>query len=291
MIDLDFESHRSRLFAIAYRMLGSAMDADDMVQEAWLRYQQVDAAAIQSPQAYLTTIVTRLCLNQLTSARAQRESYIGPWLPEPILTSSDTLFYTPAHHVNQYESISVAFLFLLERLSPAERAVFLLREVFDYAYDEIAAILDKSEVACRQLCSRAKQHLTAHRPRFESSSSQHDHLIHHFFQAIEGGDLEGLTRLLAEDVVVWTDGGGKVVAALHPICGRDLAARFMLNSKQLAPGPFVGEMASVNGRSAIILRNQEGGIFLVVNVETDETLIRTVHIVGNPDKLHYLSYQ
>lgn len=170
-------------------------------------------------------------MNQLTSARAQRESYIGPWLPEPILTSSDTLFYTSAHHVNQYESISVAFMFLLERLSPAERAVFLLREVFDYEYDEIAAILDKSETACRQLFSRAKPHLTAHRPRFESSSSQHDRLIHRFFQAVEGGDLEGLTRLLAEDVVVWTDGGGKVVAALHPVRGRELAARFMLNSK------------------------------------------------------------
>ncbi len=287
MNESHFETMRPHLFAIAYRMLGSVMDAEDILQEAWLRYQQVDPTTIESPQAYLSTIVTRLCLNQLTSARVQRESYIGPWLPEPFRTDEAT-YRAPAHQVMQHDSIAMAFLVLLERLSPAERAVFLLRDVFEYEYEEIAVMLDKSQAACRQLLRRAKQHLKAHRPRYESQPSSHDRLVHSFFQAIEAGDMEPLTHLLSEDVIIWTDGGGKVTAALEPIRGRVNVMRFITGSRRLAPGPFKAEIAAVNGRAAILLRTVPGEVFLVINVATDASHIRAFHIIGNHDKLHYL---
>lgn len=287
MNESDFETVRPHLFAIAYRMLGTVMDAEDILQETWLRYQQVDPTTIEVPQAYLSTIVTRLCLNQLTSARAQRESYIGPWLPEPFRTDEAT-YRAPAHELMQYDSISMAFLVLLERLSPAERAVFLLRDVFEYEYREIAAILEKSEAACRQLLRRAKQQLKAHRPRYESQPSSHDRLVSKFFQAVEVGDMEGLTQLLAEDVVIWTDGGGKVVAALEPIRGRANAIRFITGSQRLAPGPFMAEIVSINGRAAVILRTLPGEIFLVINIAADESHIGAFYIIGNPEKLGHL---
>ncbi|UCG26195.1 MAG: RNA polymerase sigma-70 factor [Chloroflexota bacterium] len=297
MTDEQFEEYRPLLFSIAYRMLGSAMDAEDIVQEAWLRYRQTDREEITSPKAYLSTIVTRLCINQLKSARERRESYIGPWLPEPILTGSASgqaltegtaLTITPAQHLSRFDSISMAFLVLLEQLTPAERAVFLLREVFDYDYAEIAAALDKSEAACRQLFSRARKHMAANRPRFESSAGDQERLVKGFLQAVEVGDVEALTGMLAEDVVVWTDGGGKVFAAPEPVYGPEKAARFILGARRFAPGPFSVEMAAVNGKPGILLRLESGRVFLVIDMEVEGDQVRAFHIIGNPDKLRHL---
>ena len=287
-----FELYRPLLFSIAYRMLGSAMDAEDIVQEAWLKFQTADLGNIESPKAYLSTIVTRLSINQLNSARVQRESYIGPWLPEPLLTEGTALpiqgFQSPSQNLAQHDAISMAFLVLLERLSPAERAVFLLREVFEYDYAEIAAVLEKSEAACRQLFSRARRHVSQHRPRFDSTAEAHDRLVESFLQAVEVGDVDALTGLLAEDITVWTDGGGKVFAALNPIEGRTNAVRFVLGARRFAPGPFSAEIALVNGRTAVLLRLEDGRVFLVINLETDENQIQACLIVGNPDKLGYV---
>lgn len=300
MADEQFERYRPLLFSIAYRMLGSAMDAEDIVQEAWLRYLQADRNGIESPKAYLSTIVTRLCINQLKSAREQREQYIGPWLPEPILTASNrlapeqplteglALTVSPAQHLSRFDSISMAFLVLLEQLTPAERAVFLLREVFDYDYVEIAAALDKSEAACRQLFSRAKKHMAAHRPRFESSAGDQERLVKGFLRAVEAGDVEALTGMLAEDVVVWTDGGGKVFAALQPVHGPEKAARFILGARRFAPGPFTAEMAMVNGKPGILLRLESGKVFLVIDMDVEDEKVQAFRIIGNPDKLHHL---
>lgn len=288
MAEQSFEAYRPLLFSIAYRMLGSAMDAEDLVQEAWMRYQRVDPKEVVSPKAYLSTIITRLCINQLTSARAQREIYIGPWLPEPILTDDSSLPNSPASHLNFYDSISMAFLTLLERLTPAERAVFLLREVFDYRYSEIAEMIGKSEAACRQLFSRAKRQMTVDRPRFEHSPATHERLVNGFLRAVESGDVVSLTQLLAEDVVVWTDGGGKVFALLQPVYGREKALRFLLAARELVSGPYAAEVTAVNGRAAVILRAADDKAFLVIGMETDQEQIHTFHIIGNPDKLRHL---
>lgn len=279
-----FESYRSLLFAIAYRMLGSAMDAEDVVQEAWLRYEAADQDGIESPKAYLSTIVTRLSINRLNSARRKRESYVGPWLPEPVLTDGST----PARRLDRYEAISLSLLVLLERLTPAERAVFLLREVFDYEYEEIAAILEKSEAACRKLVSRARRHIVAERPRFESSPAAHRRLVQKFLEATEAGDLQGLKELLADSVVLWTDGGGQVFAARRPIYGRDAAARFMLRARHFTPESFMSEIATVNGQAAVILRTSTGAAFLVISIQNVEDYIQTLYIVANPEKLRYV---
>lgn len=285
MSDETFEAYRPLLFSIAYRMLGTVMDAEDVVQETWLRYRQADPQDVESPKAYLSTIVTRLSINRLNSARMQRESYIGPWLPEPILTGGRR----PARELGRYDAISMALLVVLERLTPAERAVYLLREVFDYSYEEIAAILEKSEVACRKLFSRARRHVQAHRPRFQHSPATHERLVRRFLQAAERGDMEGLTQLLARDAIVWTDGGGQVAAALQAIRGREQAARFILKTRRLAPGPFTGSIADVNGKPAIILRTEQGRPFLVINIEAGDDHIQTLHIIGNPQKLQHLT--
>lgn len=300
MTDEQFERYRPLLFSIAYRMLGSAMDAEDIVQEAWLRFLQADQDEITSPKAYLSTIVTRLCINQLKSAREQREQYIGPWLPEPILTGGSrlaaeqpltegmALSASPAQHLSRFDSISMAFLVLLEQLTPAERAVFLLREVFDYEYAEIATALDKSEAACRQLFSRARKHMAAHRPRFETSEGDQERLVKGFLRAVEAGDVAALTGMLTQDVVVWTDGGGKVFAALQPVRGPKKAAQFIVSARRFAPGPFTVEMAAVNGKPGILLRLESGQVFLVIDIEIMGDQIQAFHIVGNPDKLRHL---
>src|SRR3954466_16146302 len=203
-----FEAYRPLMFSIAYRMLGSVTEAEDIVQEAYLRYQATPTDEIVSHKAFLSTIVTRLCLNQLQSARAQREAYIGPWLPEPVLTGVDERF-APLQQAELHESLALAFLVLLEQLTPLERAVFLLREVFDYDYAEIAAIVGKAEAACRQLLRRAKQHIADHRPRFKPTPEAHRQILTHFLQAVGSGELAGLLAMLADDVELWADGGGK----------------------------------------------------------------------------------
>ncbi|MBI1259521.1 MAG: RNA polymerase sigma-70 factor [Chloroflexi bacterium] len=274
-----FESYRPLMFAIAYRMLGSAMDAEDIVQDAFLRYQGADH--IDTPKAFLTTVVTRLCLDQLKSARAQRESYIGPWLPEPIITA-----HTPLD--SQYESISLAFLVLLESLTPVERAVFLLREVFDYDYREIAQIVEKEEAACRQSFHRAKAHIAEHRPRFEASPEEHQQMLERFMQACVMGELANFTSLLTEDVSLTTDGGGKASAATRPLFGRDTIGRFWLGLMKRMPADFSIEIHQVNGRPALMIRDPQGiqGIgFSLISFEMDGGKIRAFQVMRNPDKL------
>src|SRR5437588_3855309 len=250
-----FESYRPYLFAIAYRMLGSAMDAEDMVQETYLRYQSTPRDDIRSLKAYLTTILTRLCMDQLQLAHRKREQYVGPWLPEPILTTETAETGDPEKRVETQESISLAFLVLLEQLQPFERAVFLLREVFAYEFAEIAPILGKSEAACRRSFSRAKLHLRAHRPRFPISPQTHRQLLGGYFQAVQTGEMTPLVNLLSENVVLWTDGGGKTkTAALRPIRGRDAVARMSLGTRRFWPEDYRAELGEVNGQIALIMR-------------------------------------
>lgn len=286
--DDSFEAQRPLLFAIAYRMLGSAMDAEDMVQETFLRWQGAPTG-IDSPKAYLTTIITRLCINQLQSARARRESYVGAWLPEPVTTGGDgASLLDPSSSLQARDSISLAFLVLLEQLSPAERAVFLLREVFDYDYGEIAAIVGKSEEACRQLFTRARKHVSDNRPRFHPAPDEHGRLVQSFLSAVQSGEVEQLAQLLAEDVVIWADGAGQRGAVLRPVSGRDPAARFIFGVRRFAPEVFTFEIAPINGKPAIILRDSAGAAFNCITFEVGDGLIRAFYIVGNPDKLKHI---
>ena len=284
-----FEEYRSLLFAVAYRMLGSAMEAEDIVQEAYLRYRATPPESIRALKSFLTTIVHHLCLDHLKSARAQRETYVGPWLPEPIITGDGASPLSPLHQITDRESISMAFLVLLESLSPLERAVFLLREVFDYEYDEIAQITGRDEAACRQLFSRAKKHISDHRPRFPASPEAHAKMVNRFMEACTAGDLDGLTSLLAEDVTVWSDGGGKVQgAALHPIQGRDKVARGLLGILSRAPEGTTIEVIEANGLPALLVRIK-GQIFGVLTLEVEGGFIRAIRNVANPDKLAHLN--
>ncbi|MFL5664145.1 MAG: RNA polymerase sigma-70 factor [Ktedonobacteraceae bacterium] len=280
-----FESYRPYLFDIAYRMLGSAMDAEDMVQETYLRYQTTPPETIRSLKAYLTTILTRLCMDQLQLARRKREVYVGPWLPEPILTEETPASGDPAERVDKEESISLAFLMLLEQLQPLERAVFLLREVFEYEYVEIASILGKSEAACRRSFSRAKKHLSEHRPRFPPSPQTHRQLLSGYFQAVQTGEMTALMDLLTEDVTLWADGGGKIKqAALRPISGRDAVARFSLGTVRFLPEDYRVELAEVNGQAAVIIR-AGGQAMLILTIEVEAEQIQTIRLIANPEKL------
>jgi len=280
-----FESYRPYLFSIAYRMLGSAMDGEDMVQETYLRYQGTPPETIRSLKAYLTTILTRLCMDQLQLVRRKRELYVGPWLPEPILTAPTPASEDPAERIDREESISLAFLALLEQLQPFERAVFLLREVFAYEFAEIATMLDKSEVACRRSFSRAKKHLSEHRPRFPASPETHRQMLTGFLQAAQGGDMIPLMDLLAENVTLWADAGGKIKqAALRPLVGRDAVARFSLGTVRFLPEDSRVELAEVNGQAAVIIRT-DGQALLVLTIEVEAEQIQAIRIIANPEKL------
>src|SRR6266852_4791045 len=280
-----FETYRSYLFAIAYRMLGSAMDAEDMVQETYLRYQTTPKDSITSHKAFLTTIITRLCVDQLHLARRERDVYLGPWLPEPLITAEALKAVSLEERVDQEESISLAFLLLLEQLQPIERAVFLLREVFEYDYAEIATFLGKSEAACRQWFSRAKKHLVDHRPRFPASPDTHRQLLTGFLQAAQAGEMPALMNLLAEDVTLWVDSGGKVKgAATRPIHGRNAVARFALGTRRFLPEGARVELAEVNGQPALIFRAGDRA-YLVLTIEMEAQRIQTVRVMVNPEKL------
>jgi RNA polymerase sigma-70 factor (ECF subfamily) len=282
---LSFETYRPYLFAIAYRMLGSAMDGEDMVQETYLRFQGTPLDTIRSLKAFLTTIIIRLCVDQLQLARRKREVYVGPWLPEPILTAATPASEDPAERVDREESISLAFLVLLEQLQPFERAVFLLREVFAYEFAEIATMLDKSEVACRRSFSRAKKHLSEHRPRFPASPDTHRQMLTGFLQAAQGGDMIPLMDLLAENVTLWADAGGKIKqAALRPIVGRDAVARFSLGTVRFLPEDSRVELAEVNGQAAVIIRTSGQALF-VLSIEVEAERIQAIRIIANPEKL------
>lgn len=286
-----FESLRPLMFSIAYRMLGSAMEAEDIVQEAFLRYQGASPESIRSPKAFLSTVVTRLCLNQLESARVKREAYVGPWLPEPVLTGAGGIAapYTPTSSPTEQaelnESISLAFLVLLEQLTPLERAVFLLKEVFDYDYNEIGEILERDEAACRQLFSRAKKHIADHRPRFKTAPEKHRQLLGEFMQAATVGELGGLMTLLSEDVTMWADGGGKARgAATQPLHGPVAVAQFVMGTTRFVPPDSHLEIAEVNGQPTAILR-LEGKAVFVLAIQVEDERIREIRVIGNPDKL------
>ncbi len=281
-----FESNRPYLFAIAYRMLGSAMDAEDMVQETYIRYQKAQPENLHSLKAYLTTILTRLCIDQLDLAFRKRELYVGPWLPEPILTEEVPEGVNPEKKVEREESISLAFLVLLEKLQPFERAVFLLREVFEYEFAEIAEMLEKSEAACRRSFSRAKQHLVDSRPRFAPAPEAHRQLLNSFLTAVQGGEMTPLTELLSEDVTVWVDGGGKVKqAALRPISGREAVTRFIQGSKRFWQGITHADLEEVNGQTALVIRRDNGQVFSVLTMDFEQGQIATIRIMANPEKL------
>jgi RNA polymerase sigma-70 factor, ECF subfamily len=287
-----FETYRSYLFAIAYRMLGSAMDAEDMVQETYLRYQGTPPETITSLKAFLTTIISRLCVDQLHLARRKREQYLGPWLPEPIITADTLEVISPEERVDREESISMAFLLLLEQLQPVERAVFLLREVFEYAYAEIATFLGKSEVACRQWFSRAKKHLADRRPRFQASPETQRQMLISFQQAIAAGEMTALMNLLAEDVTFWADGGGKVKGvATHQLSGRNMVASFLLSNSPIfrntLPADSHVELAEVNGQPALITRSGEQA-FAVLTIDVEADQIQAIRFVANPDKLAHI---
>jgi RNA polymerase sigma-70 factor (ECF subfamily) len=277
----DFERHRSLLFSIAYRMLGSVADAEDVVQEAYLRWQQAPEAEVRSPRSYLSAVVTRLSIDRLRSARARREEYVGPWLPEPLVSER-------AEEVavldELSESLSIAFLVVLESLNPVERAVFLLREVFDYDYEEISRILGKSEDNCRQIAHRARQSVAARRPRFERSPEQEERLSRQFLEACMSGDMEGLISLLSEDVTLWSDGGGKVAAAPYPIYGPERVARFLLGVLRTVPPAFSARPAQVNGAPGVV-GYVDGSPTGVVALDVVNGRLHGVRIVVNPDKL------
>ena len=276
-------------FAIAYRMLGSVAEAEDVVQEALLRVHRALEAGeqIESPRAFVATITTRLAIDELRSARARRERYVGEWLPEPILTDSRD---DPAQHAEIADSLSMAMLVLLETLSPEQRAVLLLRDVFDYGYGEIAEIVGKSEDNVRQLASRARAHVDAGRPRFQSSREQRDELARRFFAAATQGDLAGLEALLADDVVLTGDGGGKVPALGHAVAGRTRVAQTLMSWMRLGsriPGASMREV-EVNGMPGALLLDPEGRLVGVWELEIGGGEIRGVNSVVNPDKLAHL---
>lgn len=278
-----FNQYRPLLFSIAYRMLGSVMEAEDMVQETFLRWQQVSEDEIESPKAYLTTIVTRLCIDFLRSARARREEYVGPWLPEPLVTGEPAA----GGDMTLADSLSMAFLVLLESLNPVERAVFLLRDVFDYDYAEIARIVGKSEANCRQMARRARQYIAARRPRFNASPEQQERLLLQFLETSTNGDVPGLVELLADDITLWADGGGKARAALKPIRGALNVARFVVGVVRTLPRDMVTRRVEINGQPGIIAYEGDRVIGVAV-LDVGDGRIQGIGFIVNPEKLQGL---
>ncbi len=275
-----FTENRQYLFSLAYRMTGSAADAEDLVQETYLRWQQAATDEIRTPRAFLTTIITRLAINYLDSARVRRETYVGPWLPEPVVT---TATHDP---VELSESLQMAFLVLLENLSPLERAVFLLSEVFDYSHAEIATMTGKTQEACRQLLRRAKQAIQQRRPRFQASPDLAGQLTSQFSQAMLAGNLDGLMNLLHDDITIYSDGGGKTRAAINPIHGKDRASRFLAGIAQKT-SDLTRYGAEINAQPGI-LGFRDGEAHTAVVLDIDDGRIRNIYIVVNPEKLHAL---
>jgi RNA polymerase sigma-70 factor, ECF subfamily len=266
-------------------MLGSVMDAEDMVQETFLRWQASDRTKVQSPKSWLSTVTTRLCINHLKSARVQRETYLGPWIPEPLITGLDG---EPAENSKLADSLSLAFLVILERLAPTERAVFLLREVFSYDFSEIASIVEKTESNCRQILVRARKRVEERRPRFDASRQEAEHLIQQFEQAVQTGNMEELLKLLAKDVVLTTDGGGKARALLRPIFGSDRVARAIIGAKK----KFCSEdqmlhRALINGSLGSVSVDHKR-ITLVHAFGIRNGRVQALFIITNPDKLRHL---
>jgi RNA polymerase sigma-70 factor (TIGR02957 family) len=276
-----FETHRALLVSVAYRMLGSLAEAEDVVQEAWLRWDRTDQDAIEDARAFLVRVTTRLAIDRLRRLKARREAYVGPWLPEPILTEADA-----GDAVELAESVSLALLVVLETLSPLERAVFVLREAFGMSFAEVAGVLDRSEPAVRQLAHRAREHVQARRPRFDADRRAQQEVTERFFAACAGGDVEALMAALAPDVVLVSDGGGKAKAALRPITGADKVARFLVAT--VAQGLEIPDLRTgivdINGAPGIVAWTGSDPFISVSLVVTDGR-IEQVLIVRNPDKL------
>ncbi len=279
MSDDPFVTHRSLLFTVAYEMLGSAVDAEDVVQETWLRWAGVDRAEVHDPRAYLVRIVTRQALNRLRTLARQREDYVGEWLPEPLLTSPDV-----AEDAELAESVSIAMLTVLETLGPAERAVFVLREVFETPYDEIAEAVGKSPAAVRQIARRAREHVAARRPRARVDRAQQQAAVEKFMAAIATGDVRGLVAVLAPDVVLISDGGGLVAAARKPITGAERVAAVLARAAQV-PG-FVMTPAWLNGMPGA--RVEVAGATAAVGLVTEDGRISRIYGIANPHKLGWL---
>ena len=289
-----FEPYRRRLLGLAYRMLGSMADAEDAVQETYLRWHAADRSGVNEPRAFLMTTTTRICLDMLTSARARREEYVGPWLPEPIV---DTNALAADSQTELAEDLSIALLLTLERLSPLERAAFLLHDVFDFSFAEVAAALGRSEAACRQLAARARAHVRAARPRGATPPARpsgavdatHARLMSAFVDAARSGDLNGLTQILASDVRVVTDGGGKAAAALNVLEGADRAARFLVGATRKGwRDDFTLRTATINGLPGVIVDAPEGPVQTAA-FEIDGDVIRAIYVVRNPEKLRHLA--
>ena len=279
-----FEEQRPGLARLAYRMLGSRADADDVLQEAYVRWAREDRHEVHSPRAYLTSVVTRLCIDRRREIDARKETYVGPWLPEPIVEA----VAAPDRPAELAESISMAFLYVLERLTPVERAAYLLRQVFAYDYAEISTILEKSEENCRQIVSRAEKRVHEGRPRFTAPSEDVSRLSQEFLQACATGDLEGLLRLLADDVQLVSDGGGKATAALRPIEGADHVARFFIGifrkAAHLPGGTSRAELVQVNGQPGLAAYVNDEMVSLF-SLDVVDGRVQGIYVIRNPDKL------
>jgi RNA polymerase sigma-70 factor, ECF subfamily len=276
--DVTLEDLRPLLFSLAYRMVGSVVEAEDLVQEAFLRLHRT-GEDVESPKAFLTTVLTRLAIDHLRSARVRREAYVGPWLPEPLVTAPGT-----DDRVEEDETLSLAFLALLERLTPVERAVYVLRELFGYAHEEIAEVVGKSRENCRQILARARRHVDAGRPRFEPSRERRQALLDRFMAAVRGGDVDGLVGMLAADAVHYADGGGKARATLLPIHGADKIARLWakLGTDQ---GPYELHPVDVNGQPGVVATDPDGTVLTVLTLDIADDHVQAVRAVVNPDKL------
>ncbi|HET7695225.1 MAG TPA: RNA polymerase sigma-70 factor [Vicinamibacterales bacterium] len=289
----EFQRCRPLLFSIAYRMLGSASDAEDILQDAWLRFARAGDAEVRSAKGYLTTIVTRLCLDHLKSARVSREQYVGPWLPEPILTEGDA---QPEQSAVLAESLTLAFMVLLDTLSPDERAVFLLREIFEYSYAEIAEMLGSSEANCRQLFHRARQRVAAREPRSSRPYEEKQQLAERFARALRDGDGDALASVLAADVGFWGDGGGKVPATGRPVYGRPSVLNLLLGIRRVAAAMGVTmddvglQVREVNREPAILVRVR-GQLNSVYTFTMRDDAISVIRVIRNPDKLGFIDAQ
>ncbi|MEM6701561.1 MAG: RNA polymerase sigma factor SigJ [Acidobacteriota bacterium] len=283
-----FEEHRGRLTGLAYRMLGARGEAEDVVQDAWLRWRVLESEEIENAEAFLVRVTTRLCLDRLKSARAQREVYVGPWLPEPVTDAAELSPHTTAQLA---EDLSYALLLSLERLSPAERAAFLLHDVFDASYSEIAAVLERKEATCRKLVSRARLAVRSEERTTEVDAAEHRRLLEGFVAAVMTGDVETFSGLLAEEAIALSDGGGKVLAALNPIYGRDKVTRFVFGiaRKQQADGAEISvRAASINGRPGLLI-DVDRALDQCVLIDTVDGLVTRLYFVRNPEKLERLA--
>ncbi|MFE9574059.1 RNA polymerase sigma-70 factor [Streptomyces sp. NPDC006692] len=286
---LAFQQYRTLLFSVAYRILGTAADAEDLVQDAWFKWSAADRSHVADPKSYLTRIVSNLAMERLRSTRHQRETYVGPWLPEPILTGPDT-----ADGAALADSISMALLVVLETLSPLERAVFVLKEVFAFSYAEIADAVDRSETAVRQAGHRARGHVQARRPRFTADLARQRDITERFFAAATGGDINTLMELLSPEVTLWTDGGGKVRQALKPVIGLETVAGWFAalgtaTYQGIEPGQMRAELTSINGGPGMVFHGPDRVIATMTFDFDPEGRITAIHNVANPDKLHAIA--